>query len=75
MLEFFGRYYDADDGELIARFSGDVSSYILEEKSAFALLFLGPSTIKLGLMINFSIAHNFGDDSKAREFAQKIENF
>ena len=75
VLEFFERYYDADGGELIARFSGDVSSYILEEKLAFAVLFVGPTTIKLGLMINFSIAHYFGYDSKAREFAQKIENF
>ena len=75
VLEFFGRYVDADGGELIARFSGDVSSHILEEKSAFAVLFLGPSTIKLGLMIDVYIAKYFGDESTSNLMHQKLQNF
>ena len=75
VLEFFRRYVEADSGELIARFSGDVSSYILEEKSAFAMLFLAPSTVKLGLMLDLCIAHHFGDESTSSEFAQKLKNF
>ena len=75
VLKFFSRYFDADGGELISRFSGDISSYILEEQSAFALLFLAPSTVKLGLMIDVDIAKYFGDKSTSDEMYQKLQNF
>lgn len=75
VLEFFGRYVGANDGNPITPFSIDLSSYILEEKSPLALLSIAPKTIKLGLMLNMCIASHFGDESTASDYALKLKNF